>query len=63
VTEAEGYQATACFPWPVPTAFPDAELLDLGAAALDKNNQHNGKQNSGNNANQSSAVHLFFSFP
>ena len=34
-----------------------AELVDLGAATLDQNNQHNGEQNAGYNANESYAVH------
>lgn len=35
-----------------------SELLDAGAAALNQNNQDDGKENAGNNANQESAVHL-----
>ena len=33
------------------------ELVDLGTATLDQNNQHNGEQNAGYNANESYAVH------
>jgi hypothetical protein len=33
------------------------ELVDLGTATLDQNNQHDGKQNASYYANQSNAVH------
>jgi hypothetical protein len=34
------------------------ELVDLGTATLDQNNQHNGEQNAGDDANESNAVHI-----
>ena len=39
-----------------------AELVDLGAAALDQNNQHDGEQNAGYDTDESNAVHLRSSF-
>jgi hypothetical protein len=38
-------------------AASSVKLVDLGAAALNQNNQHNDKQQTGHDANQSGAIH------
>jgi hypothetical protein len=56
-TLGAGMDASAWLWW---NAVPEirGELVDLGTATLDQNNQHNGEQNAGDDANESNAVHI-----
>jgi hypothetical protein len=54
--------------WPAKracTAPPEqkAALLDLRAAALDQNDQHDNSQHTGNNLNDGGTIHIQSSFP